>query len=177
MKSFLRATLCAFLLVTHSTGPVTGGIAHLSSWCSLQTLSSGSPPAVQIHKVETPWTPAPSSWSTGSAGTPWTSLQIKEKSLLLLVFIKQTNKQTWKLKGNTHTPWIIARARMPPVLVPATQSKSSLVGRPASLSRAINIWINTKPLIPPPSRHRSLSILQRRREGYKEIHSTLSYFR
>lgn len=69
------------------------------------------------------------------------------------------------MEAHTHTlhiPWIIARARIPPVLVPAIQSKSSLIGWPASLSRAINIWINTRPLIPPPSRHRSLSILQKR---------------
>lgn len=71
-----------------------------------------------------------------------------------------------KIKGYIYTPWIIARAKMPPVLVPATQSKSSLVGRPASLSRAINIWINTRPLIPPPSRHRSRSILQRGGDGF-----------
>lgn len=62
---------------------------------------------------------------------------------------------------------------MPPVLVPATQSKSSLVGRPASFSRAINIWINTRPLIPPPSRHSSLSILQERRQTNSD-HSAFS---
>lgn len=57
-------------------------------------------------------------------------------------------------------PWTMARARIPPVLVPATQSKSSLVGLPASFSRAISIWIRTSPLIPPPSRHSSRSNLR-----------------
>lgn len=62
-----------------------------------------------------------------------------------------------------------ARARMPPVLVPATQSKSSRTGRPASFSNAISSWIRTKPLIPPPSRHSSLSVLQR------QIHDSRAY--
>lgn len=80
----------------------------------------------------------------------------------------------WDKERNTHSPWIIARARMPPVLVPATQSKSSLVGRPASFSKAINIWINTRPLMPPPSRHRSLSILQSSGQRYTR-HTWASY--
>lgn len=73
-------------------------------------------------------------------------------------------------KENTNTPWIIARARMPPVLVPATQSKSSLVGLPASFSRAISIWISTRPLIPPPSRHSRLSILSDGQDQYDEFY-------
>lgn len=73
-------------------------------------------------------------------------------------------------KENTNTPWIIARARMPPVLVPATQSKSSLVGLPASFSRAISIWISTRPLIPPPSRHSRLSILSDDPDKYDEFY-------
>lgn len=58
-----------------------------------------------------------------------------------------------------HSPWTTAKAKMPPVLVPATQSNISLIGRPASFSKAISIWIRTNPLIPPPSKHSKLFVL------------------
>lgn len=138
-------------------GYSTWGKECQSSLCSLQTLSWGSHPVVLIHKVVILWTRSPSYWSTGNADTPWTCLNIEAAQLSSR---RYTVKH--KLTNKKHTPWIIARARMPPVLVPATQSKSSLMGRPASFSRAMSIWISTRPFIPPPSRHRSLSILEKK---------------
>lgn len=53
------------------------------------------------------------------------------------------------------SPVQIPRARSPPVLVPAIQSKHSLMGFPTSFSIAINIRHRTIPLIPPPSKDKS----------------------
>lgn len=92
--------LCALCYRTRSMTTVTLDTGRLTSWCSLRTLFSGSPPAAPTHRVVTPWTPAPSSWSTSSAGTPWTCLRGKELSLLCWwCFIKPT----WCLRGNTQT--------------------------------------------------------------------------
>ncbi len=53
----------------------------------------------------------------------------------------------------TYLPCTMARASIPPVLVPATQSKQFLMGCPTAFSRANSIWISTKPRMPPPSKH------------------------
>ena len=52
-------------------------------------------------------------------------------------------------------PWTIARAKIPPVLVPPIQSKLFLIGWPVTRSMAKSSWIRTKPRIPPPSRHKT----------------------
>lgn len=51
-------------------------------------------------------------------------------------------------------PCTMARASMPPVLVPAIQSKQLRIGCPAAFSIAFSSWMSTSPLMPPPSRHR-----------------------
>lgn len=53
-----------------------------------------------------------------------------------------------------------AKAKIPPVLVPATQSKQWMIGLPTASSRAISIWMRTRPRMPPPSRHRSLKYVR-----------------
>ncbi|MPC34087.1 hypothetical protein E2C01_027463 [Portunus trituberculatus] len=45
------------------------------------------------------------------------------------------------------------RAKKPPVLVPEIQSKHSWMGRPNTSSITKSIWVITRPLMPPPSRH------------------------
>lgn len=49
-----------------------------------------------------------------------------------------------------------ANASIPPVLVPATQSKQCMIGLPTIASRFNRICTNTRPLIPPPSRQSNL---------------------
>lgn len=55
------------------------------------------------------------------------------------------------------SPCTIAKAKIPPVLVPAIQSKISRMGRPAAFSIARRSWMSTRPRMPPPSRHRRRS--------------------
>lgn len=77
------------------------------------------------------------------------------------------------------SPCRMARARMPPVLVPATQSNRSLVATPEAFSMAMRSWMMMRPFTPPPSRHSRWSWLKWKQqwERGRSGHSPALYIR
>lgn len=81
-----------------------------------------------------------------------------EERLPFPCFFKD-QKSTGMVIERKYLPVARTRARIPPVLVPATRSKSSDTGCSRIRSSSSSIWISTMPRIPPPSRERTRVIL------------------
>lgn len=65
-------------------------------------------------------------------------------------------EEKFRVSNALHAPHYEGRNEMvysPPVLVAATQSKQLITGLPSFFSNSISIVTNTRPLMPPPSRH------------------------
>lgn len=82
--------------------------------------------------------------------------------LLVSMNLSWDSERIWGLREKgplsaLSSPCTIAKAKIPPVLVPAIQSKISRMGRPAAFSIARRSWMSTRPRMPPPSRHRRRS--------------------